>query len=144
MKRRHLGVLLAAPALSWARSKPRYRFGLLVPDQDGGYRLEQETARIPRKYKDSGLRFGVEFTNWDRLPLDFYEVVHFPQDVAQATGNLRRVEPRTLRTKTMLSDADRIVVDFWFDPGDPLGRHRLELVVNEIRVYTVDFEVVAG
>lgn len=144
MKRRQLAILLAAPALAWGRSKPRYRFGLLAPDGDGGYRLETETARIPRKYKDSGLRFGVEFTNWDRLPLDFYEVIRFPQDVAQATGNFTCVEPRMLRTKTMQSEADRITADFWFDPGDPLGRHRLELVVNEVRVFTVDFDVVAA
>ena len=143
MKRRALAVLLAAPALAWARSRPRYGFGLLAADGDGGYRLETETARIPRKYKDSGLRFGVEFTNWDRLPLDFYWVIHFPQDVAQATGNLTRVEPRTLRTKTMQSDADRITSDFWFDPGDPVGRHRFELVVNDARVYAIDFDVAA-
>ena len=144
MRRRELALLLAAPVLAWGRSKPRYRFGLLAPDQDGGYRLETETTRIPRKYKDSGLRFGIEFTNWDRLPLAFHEVMHFPQDVAQVTGNFTRVEPRTLRTATEKSDADRIAVDFWFDPGDPLGRHRLELVVNDVRVHSVDFDVVAA
>ena len=144
MKRRELAILLAAPVLSWARSKPHYRFGILAPASDGGFLLSQETTRIPRRYKSSGFRWGIEFTNWDRLPLEWYEQIHFPRAAAQATGNLARVQPTVLRTAKMHSDAARIVSDFWFDEGDPLGRHRFELVVDDAQVYAIDFDVVPG
>ncbi len=146
MQRRRLLALpaLALLAPAWSKSRPTYRFGILAQDRDGYWRLETETTRIPRRYKASGFRFGIEFTNWDRAPLEWYEVVHLPAETKAATGNMSRAEPKVLRTKPQSSDQERITDDFWFDEGDPLGRHRLELVVNGAQVFAVDFEVVAA
>ena len=148
MNRRQLIVVLApalvAPVLTRARSKPTYRFGILAPDGDGGYRLEQETTRIPRRYKATGFRFGVEFTNWDRAPLDWHEVIHAPKAFTQVTGNAIQASPQVLRSKTLHTDQARIADDNWIDEGDPLGRYRLELFVNDAQVYAIDFDIVAG
>ena len=135
---------LALPSLAWGKSRPTYKFGILARARDDNWYLQTETTRIPRRYKDSGFRFGIEFTNWDRAPLEWYEVMRLPSETTQATGNMTRAEPRVLRTKTQSSDQEQVTDDFWFDEGDPLGRHRLELVVNGKQVYAVDFEVVTG
>jgi hypothetical protein len=146
MNRRHWLALpaLALPVLAWGKSRPTYKFGILAQARDDTWHLETETTRIPRRYKDSGFRFGLEFTNWDRAPLEWYEVMRLPAETKQATGNFTRSEPRVLRTKPQSSDQERITDDFWFDEGDPLGRHRMELVVNGVQVFAVDFEVVAA
>ncbi|MCK9686557.1 hypothetical protein [Scleromatobacter humisilvae] len=146
MQRRRLLALpaLALTGLASGKSRPSYRFGILAQDGDGDWRLATETTRIPRRYKASGFRFGIEFTNWDRAPLEWYEVVRLPSGTKAATGNMSLAEPRVLRTKPQSSDQARITDDFWFDEGDPLGRHRLELVVNGVQVFAVDFEVVAA
>jgi hypothetical protein len=148
MHRRRLFVLsaaaLALPSIAGSKSKPTYRFGILATDKDGNYRLVQETTRIPRRYKTTGFRFGVEFTNWDRMPLDWYEVIHAPQAFAQVTGNATQAAPQVLRGKASHTDEARIVDDNWIDDGDPLGRYRLELFVNDAQVYAIDFELVAG
>ena len=146
MNRRHWLALpaLALPVLAWGKSRPTYKFGILAQTRDDTWHLEAETTRIPRRYKDSGFRFGLEFTNWDRAPLEWYEVMRLPAETKQATGNFTRSEPRVLRTKPQSSDQERITDDFWFDEGDPLGRHRMELVVNGVQVFAVDFEVVAA
>ena len=146
MNRRHWLALpaLALPVLAWGKSRPTYKFGILAQARDDTWHLETETTRIPRRYKDSGFRFGIEFTNWDRAPLEWYEVMRLPAETKQATGNFTRSEPRVLRTKPQSSDQERITDDFWFDEGDPLGRHRMELVVNGVQVFAVDFEVVAA
>ena len=147
MPRRRLLLLcaaaLAVPHAAWSKSSPTYRFGILAEGPDGDWRLATETTRIARRYKASGFRFGIEFTNWDRAPLEWYELVHLPAEATTATGNLSRAEPKVLRTGTQSSDEERITDDFWFDEGDPLGPHRLELVVNGVRVFAIDFEVVA-
>ena len=148
MQRRRLLALstaaLVLPLAAWGKSRPTYKFGILAEGRDGYWRLETETTRIPRRYKASGFRFGIEFTNWDRAPLQWYEVVHLPSETKTATGNLSLAEPKVLRTKPQSSDQERITDDFWFDEGDPLGRHRLELVVNGTQVFAVDFDVVAA
>jgi hypothetical protein len=136
-------LALTVPLQSWGKSSPTYRFGILAPDRDGYYRLAQETTRIPRRYKATGFRFGIEFTNWDRVPLDWYEVIHAPKAFGQVTGNATQAAPQVLRSKTLHTDEARVTNDNWIDEGDPLGRYRLELFVNDARVYAVDFDLVA-
>ena len=144
-RRRWLALpLLALPAWAWTKSKPSYKFGILAQDRDGAWHLETEATRIPRRYKETGFRFGVEFTNWDRQPIEWYEVMHLPAQTRQATGNLARAEPGVLHSKPQSSDQERVTDDFWFDEGDPLGRHRMELMVNGKLVFAADFDVVAA
>ena len=160
MLRRHLigglAMVLATPssALASAIANPRdapaalsssrYRFGILEGDDDSGYRLQAEATRIPRRYKASGFRFGVEIDNPEGATLEWYELIRFPTEAREATGNLSRDQPRVLRAATQTS-ADNLITDnFWFDEGDPLGKHRLDLVINGVRVWGVDFLVVPG
>jgi hypothetical protein len=136
-----VGKPIDAPALA---SAPRYRFGILDGDDAAGYRLWAEATRVPRRYKASGFRFGVEIDNPGGATLEWYELIRFPTESRQATGNLKRDEARVLRADTQTSSDTLIVDDFWFDEGDPLGLHRLDLVVNGVPVWGVDFVVVAG
>ncbi len=117
------------------------RFGILRLAANDQYELDQETRRIPKKLKDTGFRFGISFENPSCQQIEWYEVVHLPADVTQATGNMRRDAQRALKTDSQTSDQPAVVDDFWFDDGDPLGRHRLDLFVNGALAYSVEFEV---
>jgi hypothetical protein len=144
MLRRALVVLAAflvvtGPAVA---DVSHFKFGILKETSASEYSMAVETTRIPRKLKQSGFRFGVSFDNPGRDQIEWYEVVHLPSPVREVSGDLNRAESRTLRTD-MQGGRDQHVVDhFWFDQGDPLGKHRLELIVNGVLKYSVDFEVV--
>ena len=69
--------------------------------------------------------------------------MHLPADTMEVTGNLQRSSASTLRTKTLRSSQASVVDDFWFDAGDPLGKHTMELFVNDVLQFKVHFEVVA-
>jgi hypothetical protein len=110
---------------------------------DSVFEFVNMTTRIPRRYKDTGFRFGVGFDNPQCIPIEWYELMHLPEPLKAVSGNFQRARRKTMRTKTFRSDQPSVVDDFWFDEGDPLGKHTLELYVNSALRYRVDFEVVA-
>ena len=133
--------VLTSPNAAWAQVQ-NVRFGILAQEPDGSYALKTETQTIPRHYKETGFRFGIAFDNPNRDQITWYEVVHLPLEPSAATGNLRKDAPRTLKTDVQESDQSQIVDDFWFDEGDPLGKHEMQLYVNDQVVYKVSFNVV--
>jgi hypothetical protein len=133
------GLSLRAEA---AARLTNFRFGIWRIASDGIFDLVEETKRIPFRLKSTGFRFGVGFDNPDRAPIEWYEIMHLPTATKKVTGNLHSEAKDVLRTKTMSSSQPSIVDDFWFDQGDPLGNHSLELFVNNALVYRVEFVVV--
>jgi len=133
------------PLSLFAEDRPRLtnvRFGIVREVSEGVFDFVSETTRVPRKYKATGFRWGIGFDNPDCKPIEWYEVVHLPSDLKEVSGNLQRTRARTMRTKTFNSSQPTIVDDFWFDEGDPLGAHKLELFVNGSLRHVVDFQVV--
>ena len=118
------------------------RFGIVRQVSDGIFEFVEETARIPRKFKDTGFRFGIGFENPDCVPIEWYEQVHLPSELKEVSGNMQRTRNKVMRTRTFRSDQPTVVDDFWFDEGDPLGPHRMELYVNGVLRYSIDFSVV--
>jgi hypothetical protein len=137
-----LAAFLVAPVARAELDIQDIKFGILRQVSPDEYRMDVETVRIPRKLKDTGFRFGIEFRNPRRDHIQWFEVVYLPEPLVEASGNTRKVAPQAIQTDKY-SSTDELVVDhFWFDPGDPLGHHRLELYVNGKRRYNVEFEVV--
>jgi hypothetical protein len=135
-------LLLTSPLVRAGDGATGFRFGILKAEADGSYVLQTETTRIPRRFKDTGFRFGIAFQNPRRQEIVWHEIVQLPEKPGKATGNMRRAGAATLETKPQRSAQASVVDDFWFDKGDPLGKHRMELIVNGKSVYAVDFEVV--
>ena len=146
IRRRSLVLAASLVAVSSARAGPavtNIRFGILRTISDGVFDFASETDRIPKRLKATGFRFGVGFDNPSCSPIEWYEIMHLPADTMEVTGNLQRSSASTLRTKTLRSSQASVVDDFWFDAGDPLGKHTLELFVNDVLQFKVHFEVVA-
>ena len=120
------------------------RFGIVREVSEGIFEFIQETTRIPRKLKDTGFRFGIGFENPKCEPIEWYELVHLPSELKEVSGNMQRTRNKVMRTRTLESDRPTVVDDFWFDEGDPLGRHRMELYVNGVLRYSINFTVVNG
>jgi len=118
-----------------------FRFGILKAEGDGSYILQTETTKIPRHLKDTGFRFGIAFQNPRCQEIEWHEIVQLPEKPSKATGNMRRSGATALKTTPQRSKQASVVDDFWFDKGDPLGKHRMELIVNGKSVYSVEFEV---
>ena len=146
IRRRSLVLAASLIATSAVRAGPavtNIRFGILQTISDGVFDFECETRRIPRRLKASGFRFGVGFDNPSGSPIEWYEIMHLPAETKVVTGNFQRSSAATLRTRTLHSSQASIVDDFWFDEGDPLGKHTMELYVNGVLQRKIDFEVVA-
>ena len=133
--------LFASPLNAIAQVQ-NIKFGILQLMPDGGYKMDVETTRIPRRLKDTGFRFGIAFDNPRGETIEFREVMHLPAEMQQTSGDLHRIDPKLLQTDMERTDSTQWVDQFWFDQGDPLGKHRLELYVNGTRKFSVDFEVV--
>jgi hypothetical protein len=138
-------ALLASLAACSVRAEVElrnFKFGILKEVSPNEYRVDIETRRLPRKYKETGFRFGLEFDNPNREPIEWFEVVHLPAPLQDATGNTRKVAPRAIQTDRYRSSDSRVVDHLWFDMGDPLGKHRMYVYVNGKRRFAVNFEVV--
>jgi hypothetical protein len=147
MQRRRMLVLAAlawmAPVAVAAPKLANFRFGILRAVSGDIFEFTSETRRIPRRVKSTGFRFGVGFDNPTREMIEWYSVIHLPGSPRKASGGFERAGPDVLRGESTRSDRASPIDYFWFDEGDPLGKHRLELFVNNALRYTVDFEVVA-
>jgi hypothetical protein len=141
-----LGVPIIATTSSAAEPLRlvNFRFGVVREISEGIFEFLSETKRLPRKFKSTGFRWGIGFDNPLGRPMEWYEVVHLPAEPKDVSGNLKRLHARTLRTTTHSSSQPTVIDDFWFDEGDPLGPHRIELFVNGVLRYAVDFQVLEG
>jgi hypothetical protein len=138
------GIALV-PLPLFAADQPRLtnlRFGILREVSEGAFDFVSQGNRLPRRSKATGFRWGIGFDNPDCEPIEWYELVHLPAELKEVSGNFQRARTRTMRTKTHSSSQASIVDDFWFDEGDPLGPHKLELFVNGSLRHVVDFQVV--
>jgi hypothetical protein len=135
-------TVLVAAGVPATADVSRFKFGILKEASNGDYSIAVETTRIPRKLKKTGFRFGIAFDNAARDQIEWYEVVHLPSPTHEVSGNLNRAEARMLRTDKQEGRDQHIVDHFWFDEGDPLGKHRLDLFVNGVLKYSVYFDVV--
>ena len=117
------------------------RFGVVREVSAGIFEFVQETKQIPYRLKSTGFRFGITFDNPRRELIEWYEVVHFPAEPVNSSGNFERARSRTMKTTPTRSSQPTVIEDFWFDEGDPIGPHRMELIVNGVVRYAADFVV---
>jgi hypothetical protein len=135
-------VLLLLVSSSVLADVGKFKFGILRLKSNGDYVMDVETTRIPLMLKDTGFRFGISFENSGGEMIEWYEVVQLPRPLKQVGGDLVQVDRNVLQSATLASNDKKIVDQFWFDEGDPLGRHRMQIFVNGVLEYQVDFEVV--
>jgi hypothetical protein len=140
--------LAAALFLSFAYSGcatadvQNFKFGILKAMPNGNYEMGVETARIPMRYEKSGFRFGIAFDNPSADAIEWYEVVRLPKPLKKVTGDFVQSSEKALTSAAQKGRDAHVVDQFWFDEGDPLGPHSLELYVNGVVKYKVNFEVV--
>lgn len=140
-----LWALLSLAITLPAHAEPRIeniKFGILRKMPNGDYSMDIETTRIPRKLKETGFRFGIAFDNPKADTIQWYKLVRLPSPVHEVSGNLRQTSQNMLQSGIRESNQQHVVDHFWFDQGDPLGKHKLELYVNGKRKFSINFEVV--
>lgn len=119
----------------------KFKFGILKQMPDGGYEMDVETKRIPLHLKGTGFRFGIAFDNPGGKYIEWYEVVHLPRASKELSGGFQKIAKNILKGDIQAATDSHVVDQFWFDEGDPVGSHRLELYVNGTMKFHVDFEV---
>lgn len=137
-----LSALVFFFSLGTVANAQEFKFGVLRLMPNGQYTMDVETTRIPRRLKETGFRFGVAIDNPRGETIEWYPVIHLPAPLKQLTGGLEKVSPTVVRGDTQRSNDKHIVDHFWFDAGDPLGPHRLEVYVYGVPRFSINFEVV--
>lgn len=118
-----------------------FRFGIVREVASGVFDFLTETTRLPRRPKDTGFRWGIGFDNPACKPIEWYEVIHLPGPLKEVSGNFQKTRSQVMRTKTFQSTRATVVDEFWFDNDDPLGNHTIELFVNGMLRYVIEFQV---
>lgn len=137
-----VALLMIACGANVLADVQKFKFGILKQLPDGSYEMDVETKRIPWQSKETGFRFGIAFDNPGGKYIEWYEVVHLPKALKQLSGGFQKTGKNTLKGDIQAGTDSHVVDQFWFDQGDPLGMHRLEVYVNGAKKFHVDFEVV--
>lgn len=121
------------------------KFGIL--GEEGGARvLKTETSSIPFITRDKGQVFGAVISPSDETSYRFHTVIFLPASPATLTGDLGQVAPAQategIRSSPQ-STTGTTFVEMWFDEGDPKGRYKVELYVNDALLRVVEFDAVA-
>lgn len=121
------------------------KFGILGKD-NGSQVLKTETTAIPFITRDKGQLFGAVITPSDEASYRFHTVIFLPAAPAKLTGDLGQVAPAQapegIRSAPQTTSG-KTSVEMWFDEGDPMGRYKVELYVNDALLRTVEFDAVA-
>jgi len=120
----------AASAVAREPEITNIRFGVVRQISEGIFEFVEETTRIQRRLKSTGYRFGIGFDNPECKMIEWFEQIHLPKPLKEVTGNLQQARTSVMRSITFKSDRPTVIDEFWFDEGDPVGEHRLELFVN--------------
>lgn len=137
-----LGTLLLTLLSSAAIANvTNFRFGIFRAE-GGKYVMDVETKRIPQNLGDTGFRFGVTFDNPDGYSIEWYDLLKLPATVQQIGGDLSAIDATTLKGEPQKTTEKNLMMKYWFDEGDPLGRYQIEIFVNGVRKYQGTFDVV--
>jgi hypothetical protein len=139
-----LGILISScsASIAMADDAPRCRLGILRILPNGDHEMDVETRQIPLRMLESGFRWGVTFENPSGKEISWYEIVHLPARLKEMSGDLSAVSINEVKTEINHSHERHIVDQFWFDEGDPMGKHVLDLYINDRKKCTLTFEVV--
>lgn len=122
----------------------RVAFGVMVESDRGENEgMLYETTKIPMTGSMiPGFAFIVDPSHEETYST--YSIHHLPAPPGQLTGDFAGqgdVSPQVVRTRTERVQGVRRF-DFGFSPGDPLGKYRVEVFVDDVRVKTIEFEAV--
>jgi hypothetical protein len=146
-----LAINLLQPAFAQSQDNYQIYFGTIEapaagPDGIGCVWSLKETSVIPRKYKDSGFRYGIQITSTDGKPFHYRTAVELPSPPKTVSGDFSLDNSinsgPTVTSNTYEIDGRTTVIPLWFDEGDPLGTYRLKVFVNDRLLKTFEFTVV--
>jgi hypothetical protein len=122
------------------------RFGAVATDSQTGAPRIKETTTIPFKLRDTGFRFGFAVFPPDDQPYSIRYVTHLPSAPERLTDGFAAANPgkptATITSSLKHVPSGAFLQPLLFDPGDPLGKWKIEIYVNGQLQKTITFDVV--
>jgi hypothetical protein len=142
-----LTLLLALTVLPWANATDgpgQFKFGIFAPEVHGqADKIASETLTLPYKFKETGFRWGIEYTPADSTEYALRIVIYLPSPPATISGTLEGSQDSTTIVKTReLKQTGRSTRSFYFEQGDPMGEWKIEVFVDGKLARTFKFQVV--
>lgn len=107
-----------------------------------GQRAVTATNSIKLCHKDSGYRFGYEIVPGDEAQYEYFTVLYLPAPgIVSFTNAQVSAGGKEIRT-TPIKRQGRTVYVLNFDPGDPAGAWKIDVVINGRVAHKTDFNVV--
>lgn len=123
----------------------KIEFGFIEKNADSGKVHFKESFSIPFRLKTTGFLWGYWIKSSDGKNHTTYFVVETPGIPKKITGDLGETgqiqEEKKLARSVPEKFKDKIFRPFWFDEGDPLGKWKIQIYVDDRLVKTVEFDV---
>jgi hypothetical protein len=124
----------------------KIRFGIIEDDPKTGAPQIRETTTIPMKLESTGFRFGFAIETPDKGAYSFRFVTQLPSAPERLSGGLAEKNPgkptATVNSPTLQIPRGGGLLPLTFDPGDPLGKWKIELFIEGQPAKTIEFTVV--
>ncbi len=137
------GIAITIFAIS-KNEKFNVSFGVLK-DKNGYTLAGGETNTIEYIPKYEGYTFGFIITTKDETPFKYYTVSYLPASPGSLSGTLAEAAPNQFSSgikSTEDTATNSVGIPFWFDEGDPLGAYKIDLYINDVKIKSVEFNVV--
>ena len=120
------------------------KFGILEV-KDGAGIFKKETRTLPLITKDEGQFYGIYISPPNNEPYNCYIIAYLPGTPKMLSGTVKDIDSSKV-TKGLRSPTEKAmgiyILPMWFDEGDPLGKYKLELYINDKLYETIEFEAI--
>lgn len=119
-------------------------FGLLGKSDKGVF-IEKKTNEIPYVTRERGQIFGITIQPIIENSYEFYLVLYLPGIPKKLSGEALS-SAVSEDGKIFRSPVHKVIgmsaYPMWLDEGDPVGKYKAEIYVNDELVKTIEYEVV--
>ncbi|MCM8775093.1 MAG: hypothetical protein NC930_01870 [Candidatus Omnitrophica bacterium] len=120
------------------------RFGQMEK-MSSGYELSRETTVIPFRLKETGFLFGFTVQHLRGEPFTGYQIIRLPSSPKQISGQPGSGEVSQMGQSFRSNPKVRSGFwseAIWFEEGDPLGKWKIEIYLDNVLEKIIEFTVV--
>ena len=131
---------VACDQVKTKESSQKLKFGAIKEGSDKKSVIIKETLEI-----QYGQPFGYKLQLPDNNIHEVYDKIYFPKPPKVFTGDLshNNLNSAVSGVKSQPNRVTEIAQNFyWFDEGDPLGEHKLEIYIDNELSETINFNVI--
>ena len=122
-----------------------FRLGILQGEK-GHYSIKKETDKITLIIRSKRFLYGLEISPPNNKQYHFYATAYFPDKPKKLSGAIENIPLDSNFNKVTTPAYDlkgKRIFPMGFDEGDPLGKYKIDLYINNELYKTIEYEVIS-